>query len=248
MIQMRALMSAILLGLSIAASGCMDAARVNTTCRWSDSEPRTLDLSRASDRDHLRVDAQVAWELGLRFADVRYRNVPTRARPLLEQCRGALYDSIIRRHGVSRADIETATRARVWWADVVLVFLPLALLTLLVMDHVTRRICRAFDADDRAIATTSTVLLVPVVALVALGVTQIWAIGVESVLLRNGHVSGRASLVPVVAHGWTTYLGALALCMCIAAWRFRITPLTGSAELSLAPRAFSAEQGRRKSR
>ena len=52
-----------MLALPVLAAACMDASRVNTTCRWSDSEPRTLDLSRASDRDHLRVDVKLAGDL-----------------------------------------------------------------------------------------------------------------------------------------------------------------------------------------
>src|SRR5262245_7978903 len=114
----------VLSAVSLLAAACMDASRVNLTCRWSDSEPRTLDLSRASDREHLRVDTKLAGELALRMADVRYRNSPTGARPIVTQCRNALYDSIIARHGVTRADIDRATMARVWWVDIIAVFLP----------------------------------------------------------------------------------------------------------------------------
>ena len=218
-----------LLALSLLAVGCMDASRVNTVCRWSDSAPRALDLSRASDRDHLRVDTKLAGELALRMADVRYRNSPTGARPIVTQCRNALYDTIISRHGVTRADIDRATMARVWWVDIVVVFLPMAVLLVFAMDRVTQRICRAFDADDRTVAAISMAASVPGLALIGVGVTQFWAFGVEAWLLRNGHVSFRAFQIPSVAHAWITFLGAVALCAVVALARFRITPLTGSA-------------------
>src|SRR3954469_20745325 len=101
--------------LILAAAGCIDPARVNDTCTWTDSAPRPLDLSKAKDREHLRLDAQVAGEVGTRFADLRFRHVPRLNSPLLEQCRTAMWDSIRTRHGVSQADIDRAVLARVWW-------------------------------------------------------------------------------------------------------------------------------------
>jgi hypothetical protein len=203
----------------------MDASRVNSVCRWSDSVSRTLDLRRAEDRDHLRVDAQIAGELGLRFADVRYRNVPMRAAPLLAQCREALYDSIIARHAVSREDIRRATFARVWWADIAVVFLPMAIVALFAMDRIALRIRRSFEADDRIMAVVAFTIFVPVVALLALGVTHFWAMAAEAWFLRNGHVSFRVSQIPAVAHASLTYAGALVLCSAIGTWRFVRTPL-----------------------
>lgn len=147
----------------------------------------------------------------------------------MEQCRGALYDSIMVRHGVTRADIVRATRARVWWVDIVLVFLPMTVLTLFAMDRITRRVRRAFDDDDgRRTATIPAALSIALVALVAAGVTQYWAMSIESFRLRNDHVSGRAFVLPSVAHRWVTLAVAFALCLMVAVWRFRRTPLAES--------------------
>ena len=225
------LVSALLAGLSIIATGCIDASRVNSTCRWSDTPLRTLDLRRASDREHLRADVQLAWELGVRFGDVRFRTVAAKEQPLMEQCRGALYDSIMARHGVTRADIARASTARLWWVDIVLVFLPMIALTLLVMDQITRRVRHAFG-NDRRMATIAAAFFVAIVALVAAGVTQCWAISLESFRLRNEHVSGRAFVLPSVTHRWMTLAVAFALCLMVALWRFRRAP---QAEASSAP-------------
>lgn len=215
----------------------MDQTRVNTECRWSDNRAGSLDLTRPEDRDHLRVDVKIAGELALRMADLRFRNRPVEARPIFEKCMAALSDSIIRRHGVTKADLDTAARARVWWVDIAAVFLPLAVLVAFAMDRVVRRVAGAFDSDDRGMAALSVALLTPVVAAIGLGVTQFWAFSVEAWLLRNGHVSFRASQIPAVHHGWIGFVAALAICAVTATLRFRATPLTGSNDSYAARRA-----------
>ena len=140
----------------------------------------------------------MAWEVGQRYADVRYRRQPTLARPLLDVCRAALYDSIMSRHGVTVADIETATFARNWWVDVTLVFLPMIVITAVAMDVTTREIRRSVNQPDAR--TILTLIVTPLVALIATGVTQMWAMMLETWRLRNEHIAGRAFVVPSVAH------------------------------------------------
>jgi hypothetical protein len=212
----------------VGATGCIDAARVNTECRWSDAGAEKLDLSRSSDREHLRMDVKVAGELGVRMADVKFRNRPDLNEPIQLRCREALLDSIVQRHGVTRANIAAAATDRVWWADILVVFLPMAIVVGFVMDRVTRRICRSFEPDDATIATISLLALIPIVALLGMGLAQFWSFSAESAFLRNGHVSFRAFEIPAIAHGWITFFAALVLCASTALWRFRMTSLAGS--------------------
>jgi len=216
---------------SIAAAvllvGCIDSSRVNDTCTWTDTAARRLDLGRGSDREHLRQDAEVANELMVRFGDAHIRHNPQIQRPFRDQCIGATLDSIVARHGVTRADFHAAERARIWWADFLIVFLPMGILAIVVMDFITRRVCRSFEPDDRTIALVSLVVLTPVVALLLLGVANFWSFAAEGYRLRDGHVSNRAFLIPVVTHGWIAYGTVLALCAAAAATRFRRTPLSG---------------------
>lgn len=214
----------------VCATACMDESRVNTDCRWSDSPPRQLDLTRADDRDHLRVDVKVAGELGVRKADVRYRGVASLNAPIRTACINALYDSIALRHGVSLTQIRAAQGDRIWWVDAMTVFVPMAVLVALGMGWVVRRICTSFEPEDRVIVTLAIVALVPVVALVGAGIAQFWGMTVESMLLRNGHVSFRAFQVPAIAHERLTFLGALAVSGVTAFVRRRVTPLTGPRE------------------
>lgn len=148
----------------------------------------------------------------------------------------ALVDRMIARHGVTRAQIHAAERDRVWWVDFLAVFLPIGLLAAVAADYITRRVCRSFEPDDRVIATVSIVLLVPIVALLTLGVAHFWEFAVEGWRLRNGHVSNRAFFIPIVMHGWIAYLVSLMICASVAAVRFTRTPLTRGGRRSLAPR------------
>jgi len=222
--------------IALTMSACIDATRVNTQCRWADTVNRPLDLGVGADRDHLRMDAKLAGELGLRLADLRYRNVPRLAGPIRHACTDALYDSIMSRHAVTRAQIDAATRARVWWADILVVLLPAALLITAAMDVVTRRVCRSFEEEDRTMATVSIVALIPIVALLGLGVVQFWSMAIEAWFLRNGHVSFRVSEIPAIAHGWVTYAGCLTICAVVASRRFSTTSLTASRSYRLTSR------------
>jgi hypothetical protein len=220
---------------------CVDPARLNSTCSWVEPSAQPLDLSKRADRGHLREDARVAGEIEVRFADST-RTSPAQMDSLVDQCRAVLYDSITARHAVTVADLTKAERARNWWIDTLLVFAPMALLAWWATDRVVRRVCRSFEAGSETIAAISVAVLVPVIAAIAVGITQTWAFGVESPLLRNGHVSFRAFYLPAMMHGWITFFSALALCTAAALWRFRRMPLTGRPD-SYRP-AFSIKRSR----
>jgi hypothetical protein len=211
--------------LLLVSSACMDSARVNESCMWTEQSSQRLDLSRRADRDHLRADVQLAGELGVRLADVRYRGRADLADPIQERCTAAMMDTIAQRHGVAAQIVTAAAQWRVWWADLLAVYLPLAVIVAFGMDRVTRRMCHSFDPEDRRIAVASLVVLVPFTAVVGLGVGQFWGFGVESFFLRNGHVAFRAFLVPIIRHGWIGYFSMLLLCVGVAIHRFVRTPL-----------------------
>ena len=208
-------------------TGCIDQSRVNDVCAWSDSVNRPLDLGRAEDREHLRADAEIANELMVRIGDAHGRHRPDLQRPYREPCMRALRDTITIRHSVTPAQLDAAERARIWWADILLVFLPIGVLAAVAMDRVVRRVCRAFEPEDRAIARASAVALTPVIALVALGVGNVWSFWVEGWRLHNGHVSNRAFFLPIVQHGWIACGVTLAICGAVAIHRWLRTPLAG---------------------
>lgn len=207
----RVAIGALLVG-TVMWAGCIDSSRVNRECRWTDVSNASLNLDRAADREHLRQDAQVAWEVGQRFADVRYRTQPEPARPLLEACRAAMWDSIIVRHHVLRDDVARAARARLWWADTITVFLPMTLLTAIVTLLITRETDRlAMHGRMRNVVSAG---VVGIVALIMTGLIQIWAMSVESWRLRNEHIAGRGFVVPSVAH---PVIAFIVVCAIVAA-------------------------------
>ena len=192
-----AIVGALLLTVALSV-GCIDAGRVNRECRWTDASSGPLHLERAADREHLRQDAQVAWEVGQRYADVRYRTTPLLERPLLVACRGAMFDSIVERHAVTRADVDRATRARRWRVDILTVFLPMLAFAVLATLVAARELERLTGKGARSAVAPA--LLGGVVALSVTGLMQIWAMGVETWRLRNEHIAGRAFVIPSVAH------------------------------------------------
>lgn len=215
----------------ILAAGCIDPSRVNDTCTWTDSPPRQLDLSRADDREHLRLDARVAGEVGTRYADLHYRHVPRMNAPLLAKCRTAMWDSIRTRHGVSQSDIDRAVVARVWWVDLTSVYIPMALLTVLLSDRLTRRVRAWFAPEHRMAAAATTCVFVVIAAGLALGATQVWSMFVETSLLRDGHLGFRVGHIPIMRHGWMGITANLSIAAATAVFRSRTTPLSGASGL-----------------
>lgn len=114
---------------------------------------------------------------------------------------------------------------RLWWGDLLVVYLPLAALVAFGMDRLTLRIRRSFDPEDRWIAAVSIGLFVPVVALLGLLAGQIWAFEAEGMFLRDDHISFRAAHIPITRHGWITYFSFLALAGIVAMFRSRKTPV-----------------------
>lgn len=217
----------IVCGSAVLLAGCIDQSRVNDTCAWSDGLSGPIDLRTRAGRGHLRRDAEVANELVVRFGDAHTRNRPDLARPYRQQCMRALTDSIIVRHGVTGAQIAAAERDRVWWADVLFVFLPVALFGIAATDFATRRICRSFDSSGRIIAAALTGVVALAIAGLTLGVANVWAFGVEGWRLHNNHVSHRAFLIPIATQTLTCAVVAVALCLSVAFFRFRRTTLGG---------------------
>ena len=225
---------AALVVLVLAETGCIDSTRVNSTCSWRDSVDRPLNLSERSDREHLRVDAEIANELMVRAGDVHYRTVPALAQPIRETCMRSVADQITSQHRVTHEQLRAAEHDRVWWADVLAVFLPVAIVAAVVVDAITRRICRFFEPENRMAAVASLVVAVPVIALITIAIANFWSFPVESWRLRDGHVSNRADFLPVVAHGTIAYLVAIVICSTVAVVRFARTPLTGGTRRSFA--------------
>ena len=211
-------------------AGCIDRTRVNDSCTWSDPVSGALDLGTRAGREHLRADAEIANDLMVRFGDAHVHHRPDLQRPFRDQCIRAMTDSVVARHGITRAQFVAAERDRVWWADILFVLLPMAALAATGTAFITRRVCRSFDPEDRVVAGAAVGVLALLVTGLALGVANFWSFAVEGWRLNNGHVSNRAFLIPIVTHPWVCTAIAAAVCISTAVVTLRRTPLSATSQ------------------
>ena len=78
--------------------GCIDRDRVNKTCTWEGDARFTFDPQSAAHQRHLVTDAQLAEELGIRFADAEF----ARRSGGIEHHGGLLDDGQVRQQCLSR--------------------------------------------------------------------------------------------------------------------------------------------------
>jgi hypothetical protein len=204
--------------LCLLTIGCMPEERLNNSCRWTDVVmvlPSSGDPAR---RTHLVEDVRVAQWLGIRHGDVVvgriYNDEHRRARA---QCTEAMLSEIQRRHGVSSAELVAVTGAREWWIDLVAVFLPMAALFLVLSRATVRHVLAGYDATDRAFAIGVLAVIWPLAAGFGVGFTHMWAWLVETMRLRDNHISYRVGYLPVGRHAWLIWGIAMGLFAVVAA-------------------------------
>ena len=208
-----------LLVLLISQAACVDRDRLNSTCLWSDDLSSPLDLSRKLDRRHLREDALIAEELGVRHGDVFRRTRSVAERDVLRaECTGSLFDQIARTHGVTQADVLEAGSRRDTAIDIVAVMLPMLLLLVFAAGFAADRVQGSFDSEEVRVASVATVLFAPVIAVLWLAVGSLWTWMVESLRLRDDHLSFRAARMPW-DRNWVVLFGAGILVFLLVAWR-----------------------------
>jgi hypothetical protein len=162
---------------------------------------------------------RVAEELGIRYADSAagpmFTDFYVRLR---DQCTAASLEQIMRRHRASREEIAAVTGARELWIDLLAVFLPMTALFLAVSWSAVKSIVAGYDPEDRWITVAVLTVLTPIAAGMGLGLTQLWAWLVETLRLRNLHISYRAARLPISAaqYGWPLWGVAMALFAAVA--------------------------------
>lgn len=186
-------------------SACLPRERLNSRCAFADSA-RPLDLSISADRRHLRTDAQIAEELGIRQGDAtRGRESMTARAARREGCTGALFDQIVRLHGVSKSDIAAAALERDWLIDALLVFLPVCALMFGGCVALADRLNGRFADEERATWWVMAILAALVFSLLTMFVGEMWSWLVEMVRNDDMHISFRAFRLPWASHRWLIY-------------------------------------------
>ncbi|HEX6535692.1 MAG TPA: hypothetical protein VF041_13935 [Gemmatimonadaceae bacterium] len=159
----------------------------------------------------------MAEELGIRHGDAILGHVNTdTGRRAREWCTEISMQEIMHRHNVSRAELASLTGVRVLWVDLLAVFLPMGAVFLVVSRRVIERVVAGYDPEDRWLALAVLIILMPVAAGLALGVTQMWGWLVEVLRVRDEHISYRAFELPASRHGWLVWGAAMALFAVVA--------------------------------
>lgn len=208
----RAALSVLVLVASLALAACLPRERINADCRWvldTATFPPDATLAR---RAHVREDVRVAKDLGIRYADVSAGRMNTAAwRQAVTSCTERSFATIIRLHGVSRAEITAAGNDRQFWIDLLAVFLPMAVLFVAASRAVVTLVVVEYNPDDRRIAGVVLAAIAPLAAALGLALTQMWGTLIEQLRLRNGHVSYRTFELPASRHGWLLWGMAVAI-------------------------------------
>ena len=213
------------LGFAVSLSACIPAQRINRDCRFTEPA-RPLDLSLTADRNHLRDDARLAEELGVRHGDAtRGRETIPERTARAEGCTGALFDQIARLHGVPALTVAAAAQQREAWVDGVFVFLPAALVYwLLCVVVVDRMNARLGDEDDRT-RLWLLLLAAPFISGLGLFLGEMWAWLVEMVRIHDMHISYRAFRLPWVRHRLALFLLGTVVFLVLAHQRRRTMSL-----------------------
>jgi len=177
--------------------GCIPRDRVNTNCEWTGDGRFTIDPQSAAHRAHLVVDAQLAEELGIRYADAEFgrRHGIEHHGGLLDDgrvrgaCLARMFQAIEASHGATPDEIRLARGQRnpAFDAAVALMFLPFYLLA---ASRVCRWLDRRFPSHERYARVIATGLTSMAVALLGIQCFRLWGAVWEVIRVGNGHMTG----------------------------------------------------------
>ncbi len=206
----------------------MPRERTNAECHWIGDTAMLAPPGDPARRAHLLEDVRVAEDLGVRHADaVEGRRNTGAYRSARARCTEASLQSIMRQHGVSRAEVTALAGARELWVDLLAVFLPMAIVFATASRAAVKHLLDGYAAQSHTgagwRAASILVLAAPAAAALALAATQAWGTMVEIVRLGNEHIGPRAAPLPASRHGWLVWAGATALFAVVAAVTLRQT-------------------------
>jgi hypothetical protein len=217
------------------AIGCIDRARVNSRCEWSQETPGVLLLSDSQHEQHLVEDIELATELAVRYADSLHKErfgyeghggyvEGGRAR---DRCMASLLSEIAKRHEIP-LDVVNKVRARgdrpvVWDAMVILLF---GVIYASISAVIAQSISRRFPADEGWPALAAPAIGSLGIGALGLLLFQWWAMTLEMIRVGNDHLSGyRASWNPWTEHFIALYMAGVIIFLVIASVRYGLERL-----------------------
>jgi hypothetical protein len=175
---------------------CIDPARVNKACEWTRDTAFPIDWNDPAHRQHLVSDAQLAEDLAIRNADaefdkrfgIEHHGGLIDDGHFRDDCMARLVAVITTNHAVTMEQFALArgVRSRLFDTAVAVSFLPLFILSAVVMwGRLSRRLSTE-SASVRAVAIALTSLIAGFLGLQA---GALWGAVWEATRVRNGHMS-----------------------------------------------------------
>lgn len=165
------------------------AAQPTPECQWPE---------RASAAVPLRDQVQLAEDVAVRFADALGETPHYRANR--ERCEAVLFASLAHASGVDLAKVQDARRSLADrpfdWA----VNMPMATLVACAGFLLSRWSARRFGADEVLASWFAVAAGAVGIAVATVAIGYVWAAGVETLRIGNGHLSYRAERIPWQHH------------------------------------------------
>jgi hypothetical protein len=176
--------------------GCIPRDRVNSTCEWTGDAAFAFEPENAVHRTHLIEDAQLAEELGIRYADaengrrtgVEGHGGLREGGRVTRECLTRMFHAIETTHGATPGQIVLARRQRLPTFDIIvgLLFVPFYAFGVTVACRWIRRRLGRNDSHVRWIATGLASVAVAVLGAQAF---RFWGAVWEMIRVGNGHLS-----------------------------------------------------------
>lgn len=189
----------ILLVVTITLTGCVRPGDhpISQNCTWVEEDNRSLDLTKISDRRHLRFDAVTAEDMAIRWADKYHGHLPEWDQRCGE-CMQTLFAGVAHQHGVDIATVRQYSRDRDMVVDAA-VFLSFGILYTVAAYIYVGRIRRRFPPGEPGFWIMTLTMAVGV-SLVGVMVGNLWSIVIESLRLNSWHISFRMGRIPWRQH------------------------------------------------
>jgi hypothetical protein len=196
----------LLIVVSITLAGCATPGDhpISPNCVWSEEDSHSLDLTKASDRRHLRFDAVTAEDVAIRWADKNFGLLPEWDQRCAE-CMETLFSGVAKQHGVDVGTVRQYSRER----DVVVdtaVILSFGILYAVVAYIFAGRIGRRFPPGEPGFWVMTLTMAVGV-SLVGMMIGNLWSIVIEEFRMNSGHLSYRMNRIP-----WRQHWAVLWVC------------------------------------
>jgi len=192
---------------------------VSQNCVWSEQDTHSLDLTKLSDRRHLRFDAATAEDMSIRWADTHFSHRPEWDRKQGE-CMQTLFQGIAKDHGIDVAVVYQSGVERDPFVDAAVIF-SFGILYVFVAYIVTGRIHRRFYGEDSSYWIMTFTMAIGV-SLVAVMVGILGSIVIETLRLNSVHLSYRMNRIPFRQHWAMLFVCGLVIFGLVALRRSRL--------------------------